>query len=313
MKFLFFIAVIQLCFSVGDGISQDLSSTAEPTELSIPVFVSSAKKGPIKNLSPADMDIFLGRSPVNVLSLARPDGPLSIGILIDLSGSSSDSSNKDQVRPEVKHAISELAIFIEQSHPENEYFFTVINGGGYRSLTNAKGHDSAKSRLDDFANLAPKGNSPFFDALSATIKNLFLLPNDRKALIVISDGQDNISDQISFGDIRELARRENILIYTINANDQRAIAAPLSIRASVALRELSEIAGAASIRVVEKGWFIEWGKPLADELENHFYARIHITPSSDKPKWRDLSMRPTKRLKKMFPDLKLRTRKGIFH
>lgn len=131
------------------------------------------------------------------------DIPVSMGIIIDNSGSMRDK------RAKVAAASLDL---IRASNPQDEVFVVNFNDDAYldQSLTNdIKKLETALERYDT------KGGTAMRDAISMSIDYVREKgKKDKKVLIVVTDGNDNTSNQ-SLEDLVRKAQQTDVLIYSI--------------------------------------------------------------------------------------------------
>jgi Ca-activated chloride channel homolog len=133
----------------------------------------------------------------------REDIPVSMGIIIDNSGSMRDKA--------AKVAAASLDL-IKASNPQDEVFVVNFNDDAYldQSFTNdVKKLENALERYNT------KGGTAMRDAISMSIDYAKDKgKKDKKVLIVVTDGNDNTSN-ISLEDVVRKAQQSDILIYSI--------------------------------------------------------------------------------------------------
>ena len=133
----------------------------------------------------------------------REDIPVSMGIIIDNSGSMRDKA--------AKVAAASLDL-IKASNPQDEVFVVNFNDDAYldQSFTNdVKKLETALERYNT------KGGTAMRDAISMSIDYAKDKgKKDKKVLIVVTDGNDNTSN-ISLEDVVRKAQQSDILIYSI--------------------------------------------------------------------------------------------------
>ena len=158
----------------------------------------------------------------------REDVPVSMGIIVDNSGS---MNNK---RSRVAAAALEL---VKQSNPEDEVFIVNFNDDTHldQTLTNdVKKLEAALARME------ARGGTAMRDALSQSIGYVKAKgKKDKKVLVVITDGNDNSSD-ITLEKLLRQAHDSEVLIYSIGLlNEEEASDARSAKRALKALAEAS--------------------------------------------------------------------------
>lgn len=165
----------------------------------------------------------------------REDVPVSLGLVIDNSGSMRNNLAK------VKAAALAL---IKDSNRDDEIFIVNFNDTAY--LDNPKDKDftndiaeleTALSRLD------ARGGTAMRDAIDMSIQHLNKAHRDKKVLVVITDGNDN-SSIVSLERIVKSAHQSDVLIYGVAllSEEERREAG----RARRALNDLAEATGGKS-------------------------------------------------------------------
>jgi VWFA-related protein len=133
----------------------------------------------------------------------REDIPVSMGIIIDNSGSMRDK------RAKVAAASLDL---VKASNPQDEVFIVNFNDDAYldQPFTNdVKKLETALERIDS------KGGTAMRDAISMSIDYLKDKgKKDKKVLIVVTDGNDNTSN-IGLEELVRKAQQSDVLIYSI--------------------------------------------------------------------------------------------------
>ena len=158
----------------------------------------------------------------------REDVPVSMGIIVDNSGSMTSK------RSRVAAAALEL---VKQSNKDDEVFIVNFNDDTHidQTLTNdVKKLEAALARME------ARGGTAMRDALSKSIT--YVKKNgkkDKKVLVVITDGNDNSSD-ITLDQLLRQSQNSEVLIYSIGLlNEEEAGEAKSAKKALKALAEAS--------------------------------------------------------------------------
>ena len=114
---------------------------------------------------------------------------------------------EDEYREEANKAILQL---LKSADTQDESFLVLFNNET-RLIENLSRQPFS---LDDHLAFQSKGNTAFYDAVYLGLETVRNCRNDSKALIVISDGEDN-SSRYSYRDILEFAKQSNVQIYWI--------------------------------------------------------------------------------------------------
>ena len=142
------------------------------------------------------------RQDINYFSSERV--PVSLGILLDASGS--------MTREKMSAARTAINRFIyELLGPEDELFFAEF--ANEPSLTQGWTTDRAAiSRA--VREVSPTGGTAIYDAVATAIPKAETGRHRKKALLVISDGNDTNSD-VKVGELRQQIRESEVLVYAL--------------------------------------------------------------------------------------------------
>jgi Ca-activated chloride channel family protein len=137
----------------------------------------------------------------------------SIGLLVDNSGSMVD------ILPIMKTGVLDFA----QKARHGDDFFVMTFGIRAQVIQDIR---QPVARLEAaFKTITASGTSVFFDAMIQGMTKVSRSEQQRKALIVFSDGNDNGSKS-GFGDVSHAAQRTNVLLYFIPIGAKRLIDQP---------------------------------------------------------------------------------------
>jgi VWFA-related protein len=158
----------------------------------------------------------------------REDVPVSMGIIIDNSGSMRDKR--------AKVAAASLAL-VKASNPQDEVFIVNFNDDAFLDCpltSDIKKLEEALDKIDS------KGGTAMRDAISMSIDYVKDKgKKDKKVLLVVTDGNDNTSNE-SLEQIVRKARQSEILVYSIGLlNEEERREATKAKRALKALAEAS--------------------------------------------------------------------------
>ena len=163
------------------------------------------KKGRmVDNLTKNDFRVLEDGVPQKLSVFSHADIPVTMGIDIDDSGSMRDK----------RAAVNEAALtFVKTSNPDDQVFVVNFNDEYYLDTPGnfANNMGELKAAL---AKIDSRGGTALYDAVSASLDHLKLGNRDKKAILVISDGEDNAS-RYSFPDLLRQAQQSNAVIYCI--------------------------------------------------------------------------------------------------
>jgi len=151
------------------------------------VTVSTKRGGFISGLTRDSFAVFEGKSQREINYFSSDDSPVSVGVLVDVSGS---------VRPQAIEITKRvIAQFVQQSHSENEYFITEFDSipRGVADWTQDKQMIAeALNRLGIRSNTQqkpkPQGQTALYDTCFAALKKVAEGKHSKRVLLVLSDG-----------------------------------------------------------------------------------------------------------------------------
>lgn len=149
------------------------------------VAVQDSRGANIRGLNAPAFQVYENGRPQALKQFTAEDRPVSVGILLDTSGS---------MRTKQAEAAAAALEFVTSSNPLDETF--VVNFNDRPSLglpaTVAFSQDPAQIRRALFAS-KPDGRTSLYDALTLAAEHLAKAKWESKALLIISDGGDNNS------------------------------------------------------------------------------------------------------------------------
>lgn len=226
------------------------------------------------------------------------DAPISIGILFDVSGSMNGEK--------IQRARKALERFINTSHPMDEYFLIAFNTRAQLLLDRTRDGEAVLNKL---TLVQPKQNTALYDACYLGIERVTRGSHQKKALLIISDGQDN-SSRYTFGEVRRLMKEADVTVYAVGIIDGSDSSSALGIQGQSFLDELAGVTGGKSFYPQTNVEMDEIFERIALELR-HQYS-IGYTPKDFTldGKWRKVKVRvkPPRGL----PRLIVRSREGYY-
>jgi VWFA-related protein len=164
------------------------------------------------------------------------DIPVSMGLIIDSSGSMRNSNKRAGVE-------ASAMTLIKASNPDDEVFVIHFNDETY--FDNPGGKDfltKPEEMREALGRTEPSGGTAMRDAVQLAINWLKKAHKEKKVLVVVTDGEDNASDEDnSLENVVRSARQNEVLIYSVgllSEEDHKAAS-----NAKHQLNELSEATG----------------------------------------------------------------------
>jgi len=214
--------------------SQDLPVFKAQSELVVLHVVVKDQHGAyVGGLSADAFEVLEDGRPQPIALFAPEDSPVTVGLLIDSSGS------MVRVRDRVLAASSS---FIQSSNPGDEVFALTFNDD-IRIVPGSPPHfvgDADTLRRLLAGVFMPAGRTKLYDAIAEGLSYVSTGTRNRRVLVVLSDGGDNAS-QSTFSDVLMLTQASNVVVFAITLVD------PLDEEANPrGLRQIAEGSGGAA-------------------------------------------------------------------
>lgn len=165
--------------------------------------------------------------------LRQEDMPVSMGLVIDNSGSMDDK------RAQVNAA---ALTFVTTSNPDDEVFVAHFNESYFLDLDKDFTSDISELRKA-LEHIESRGSTALYDALISSLGHLKSGYHDKKVLLVITDGEDNSSHN-SLGETLQAVQKSNAIIYAVGLLRQES--EDSAQRAREALTSLTQATGGAA-------------------------------------------------------------------
>ncbi|MGB7201616.1 MAG: VWA domain-containing protein [Pyrinomonadaceae bacterium] len=277
----------------------------EGVEISFPISVLS-KKGQLQDkvLKAVDIEVFIDKKPQKIKSLVQKDEPLSVGVLVDLSG-----SIDLRVLPFVLQSITD---FVNKSNPNNEYSVISFAQSPTVLLETTRDRKKLQQTLNDLASAKIQGNTAIYEALKLGFEQIKKASYRKSALIVFSDGQDNVSKGVDSDDIRNHCKQSEALIYLIDMNNDVFRDFNLGVKAESFFKDLTQYSGGRRFYPKTNAELKESLETLTAELKNHFVLTFIADNDFKGSKWKKIQVRLSKTVKKELDDVVINTRSGFY-
>jgi VWFA-related protein len=261
------------------------------------LFIATDKHGKfVRNLSETDFTILDDHKPPQAIVNFRSetDLPLQLGLLIDTSGS---------VRTRFDFEQESAVSFLQQTvRPHFDQAF-VMGFNSYLTITQDF-TDNATLLAAGVRQLRNGGGTALFDAIYRACRTKLMKEQEdrsvRRAIIVVSDGEDNQSE-VSEAQAIEMAQRGEVIIYAISTDDSGLI-----LRGDTVLQQLADATGGRAFFPFKmkdiKGSFAA----IEDELRSQYVISYHPADFETDGRYRPIEITAVKK------DLQIRARKGYY-
>ena len=174
------------------------------------VSVKDSRGGYVTGLSKTNFQVYEDGHKRDITQFASVDTPVTLGLVVDNSGSMRFK------RPEV---VTAGLAFAKQSNPQDEFFVINFNNSVVRGLApQTLFTDNLQALRAGLYYGQPAGQTALYDAVAYALKHLEYGHRDKRTLIVVSDGGDNVS-KTSFADLLKVIEASRATVYTVGLYD----------------------------------------------------------------------------------------------
>lgn len=188
----------------------------------------------VDNLAGRNFRVFEDKVEQKVSLFTHEDIPLTMGLVIDNSGSMREK------RAQVNAA---AMTFVKTSNPQDEAFVVNFNDEYYLD-TDGDFTNNQQDMSDALARIDSRGSTALYDAVIGSLNHLKMGHKDRRVLLLVTDGEDTAS-RSSFTDTVRAAEKSNATIYAIGvfSQDDRKNDKHMVRNSSRVLKELADATG----------------------------------------------------------------------
>jgi Ca-activated chloride channel homolog len=165
--------------------------------------VTNEQRQLVTRLDKSAFTVFDNGVPQAITSFRREDVPVAMGIVIDNSGSMRDKRDK------INQAVLNL---IRASNSQDEIFVVNFNENPYLDQDFTSDVNLLQTALHQ---VSLRGSTALYDAVVASSLHLDKAPLEKKVLLVITDGQDNMSRETLEEASRRLQKPNGPTVYAI--------------------------------------------------------------------------------------------------
>ena len=167
--------------------------------------------GHVSGLSKEHFRVFDNGKPQTINHFSNVDIPVTVGLVMDNSGSMGVKRNE---------VIAAALTLVRASNPQDEVFVVNFNDSVRRGLpADVLFSDDTNVLRTALLNGASEGRTALYDAIAYSLQYLEKGKQDKKTLVVVSDGGDNAS-AIRFPELMRRLQESRATIYTIGIFDE---------------------------------------------------------------------------------------------
>src|SRR5438445_958588 len=261
------------------------------------LFIATDRHGKfVRNLNEGDFSILDDHKPPQSISNFRRDTdlPIELGLLLDTSGSVRSRFDFEE----------EAAISFLQHTLRPKFDRAFVMGFNGHSQIAQDFTDNVQLLEAGVHGLQNGGGTALYDAIYRACKEKLLKDKSdhpiRRAIVILSDGEDNQSD-VTKAQAIEMAQRAEVLIYAISTDDSGLI-----LRGDKNLQQLADATGGRAFFPFKTKDIKSSFSAIEDELRSQYVVSYRPANFDADGRYRSIEIIALKK------DLQVRARKGYY-
>jgi Ca-activated chloride channel family protein len=253
----------------------------------------------VTGLEPDNFRIFEDNIEQEVVNFSSEDVPISIGVILDLSGSMANKLGK------AKEAAFQ---FFKTANPEDEFFLVGFNERAQLLSPFTNDVEDLQSRM---LAASARGKTALLDAIYLGLSQMRGAHSGKRALLIISDGGDN-SSRYSEKDIKRFVREADTQLYSIGIFEPFEFRSrtPEELNGPTLLNEMTELTGGRAFSVENLNDLPDIAAKIGAELRNQYILGYHPSNHAHDARWHKIKIKV--RAPKGLPPLSVYAKTGYY-
>ncbi|HEX8178179.1 MAG TPA: VWA domain-containing protein [Pyrinomonadaceae bacterium] len=290
-------AVSANAFAVGTPVGNDEQVIVNADLVVLNVTLTDIYGRYVTGINKDAFTILDDKQPQQITFFSDEDVPVSLGVIFDVSGSMSGEK--------ISKAREALRHFVETSHDNDEYFLIGFNSRAQLLMDKTRNSDAL---LDKLTFVQTKGQTALYDACYLGVERVTRGVHPKRAILLISDGQDN-SSRYTFSELRKMLKETDVLIYAIGILDKGS-PSELDVGGQAILDELASVSGGKAFFPNTGAEMNEIFERIAIELRHQYSIGYKPGNFANDGRWHKLKVKVTP--PRGLPHLYVRAKDGYY-
>ena len=252
----------------------------------------------VSGLNKNAFSVFDEKQPQEITFFSDDDSPVSVGVIFDVSGSMSGDK--------IKRARDALSKFIQTSHDSDEYFLIAFNSRAQLLLDRTRDGNAV---LDKLTFVETKNQTALYDACYLGVEKVQRGVHPKRALLLISDGQDNDS-RYTFNELRKLLKESDVVLYGIGILSGSDAGSSMGMEGQGVLDELAGVSGGKAFFPRSAAEMDDIFEQIALELRHQYSIGYKPESFTNNGKWHKIKVKVTP--PRGLPRLFVRSKDGYY-
>jgi Ca-activated chloride channel family protein len=245
--------------------------------VTVQVSVTDAMSHAVTGLRKEDFAVYEGDKKQEIRYFSEEDGPISVGLILDLSKSMTDKIDTERAAVEA---------FFQTANPDDDYF--VITVSSHPKLI-ASSTRSIRTIETELGLAVPDGNTALLDAIYLGVAQMRTARYKRHALLIMSDGGDNNS-RYKLKEIKNIVRESDVAVYAIGLFDTALFKTFEEYMGKKWLEEITDASGGRTVTVENLSHLPKAAAEISWELRNQYVLGYHPSGLGTEGQWRKIKI-----------------------
>jgi len=243
----------------------------------VPVTITDERYRPVIGLDQENFQLFEGKKPQEIKHFSSEDAPVSVGIVVDTSGSMSYKLDR------AREAVTQ---FCDTANPQDEFFLITF---AEEPILVTDFTNRPEQLENDLLTARSKGRTALIDAVYMAIQKMRNARYGRKALLILSDGGDNHS-RYSEHDVKAAVKEADVLIYAVGTYD-KYVSTQEELLGPELLQEMAELTGGHAFSLSNINEMPDVTKAIGTELRYQYMLTYQPQSPPHDGKWHKISVK----------------------
>lgn len=243
----------------------------------VPVTITDAMNRPVVGLDRDNFQVYENKKPQEIKHFSSEDTPISVGIIVDTSGSMKDKLDR------AREAVGQ---FCDTANPQDE-FFMITFADTPRLVTDFT--TRSEQVQNDLLTARSKGRTSLLDAIYMAVRKMRSARYSRRALLILSDGGDNHS-RYTEHDVKGAIKESDILIYAVGTYD-RFVNTEEELLGPDLLRSIAEVTGGQAYTLPNINEMPAVTRAIGSQLRHQYMLAYQPQSKPKDGKWHKISVK----------------------
>lgn len=243
----------------------------------VPVTITDPLNRLVTGLERDNFQVFEGGQKQEIRHFSSEDAPISLGVIFDISGSMGDKIEK------ARDAVVE---FFKTANPQDEFFMVTFSDRPQLLEGFTQSIEDIQGKL---IYSIPKGKTALLDAIYLGLNKMQKAANQKKALLIISDGGDNNS-RYTENEIKSMVKEADVQIYAIGIFDSSPRTEEERF-GPMLLSQITDVTGGRTFTIDNVNELADVASKIGIELRNQYVIGYRPRNPNRDGKWRKIKVK----------------------